>query len=547
MNKKELRYFQADAIKAIALALKDKDSRPYINAVTGFGKSVVMADLTDRMLKKGKRVLQLVPNHTLCVQNYEQAISYIGNRSAIGVCSAKLSKYQTGKQAVIATQTSFLRRRTTSGAFDYLLIDECDMVGVNDDNTYQKIIRSLMRLNPDMRIIGMTGSPYRADQGMIHEGVNEGIATFTECCYESDIPKLMEEGYLSTVKILNNHFKVDLEGIRIKGKDFDQAACGVKFDAIIEDAVRDFKALFDENGIKTALIFASTLANGQRIVDEYGNNNECKLAHGDLSTHDRNILVRWLKEGTGKRYLVNVGLYTRGFDFPALEALVLLRATSSLRLYVQIIGRLIRAHEEKDHGFLIDYGSNVERFGAIDNITPPKPPKKGDAPKKLCLVDGCGYPNLLSDKFCKECGAQFISDENKEGLYSMRTKAEILAAKQIDTYEVNSVVYEKAYSKSNGKSMIKMLFYGEDLELIHTHYICVEHNGFSGEQAKRFLMSLFNDVKDFFLLGKMHTTNADNMLLLLNEHPAFFKGVKEVTLKKGDGKYKEIKSMRFYD
>jgi superfamily II DNA or RNA helicase len=109
--KKNLRYFQTEAINEIIQALKAGET-PYINAVTGFGKSVVIADLTERALEKSKRVLQLVPNHTLCVQNYEQTFDYVTKKSSIGLCSAKLGKYQTNKQAVIATQTSFLRRRS---------------------------------------------------------------------------------------------------------------------------------------------------------------------------------------------------------------------------------------------------------------------------------------------------------------------------------------------------------------------------------------------------------------------------------------------------
>ena len=67
--KKQLRYFQSDAIDSVIADIKAGEV-PYINAVTGFGKSIVMADLTERALIKNKRVLQLVPNHTLCTQNH---------------------------------------------------------------------------------------------------------------------------------------------------------------------------------------------------------------------------------------------------------------------------------------------------------------------------------------------------------------------------------------------------------------------------------------------------------------------------------------------
>lgn len=564
--KKELRYFQIEAIDSILESLKNGNV-PYINAVTGFGKSLVMAEITRRAINKNKRVLQLVPNHTLCIQNYEQTLNHIDNKNGLGICCAKLSKYQTTRQAVIATQTSFLKRRATSGSFDILLIDEADLVSPDPQTTYQKIIKSLQRINPKMAIIGLTGSPFRADQGQLHDNVKEGVRTFNECCYESDIPRLINEGYLSSVKTLNTHVSVDLDGVRINSSgEYDQNQAGVKFDAIIVDAVADFKKLFDENDIKTSLIFASTVANGKRIVDEYGNNSECKLAHGDLSKHERDQLIKWLKNGTGKRYLVNVGLYTRGFDYPQLESIVMLRATTSLRLYIQIIGRLLRTHDEKDHGFLCDYGSNVERFGPIDNITPPKlPKKKGDIPKKLCLAimeeniefeglmyrkgNDCGYPNLLSAKKCRVCGAEFVST-NEDGLYIMKTKGEILKAKidsETITCFVHSVDFEKAYSSKDGTPMIKIRFLDEEFRSLHNQYLCLDHEGYAKHQATKFLLAMMKDPSNYPLLSMSEGgVNVDNILLLFeNNYDDFFKRFETITIVPS-GKFKELKKWTFY-
>jgi len=560
--KKELRYFQTEAIDAILDSLK-RGETPYINAVTGFGKSLVMAEITRRAMLKNKRVLQLVPNHTLCVQNYEQTFTHVDNKNSIGICCAKLSKYQTTRQTVIATQTSFLKRRATSGSFDFLLVDEADLVSPDPSTTYQKIIKSLQRINPKMMIIGLTGSPYRPDQGQLHDQVKEGVRIFSECCYESDIPRLINEGYLSSVKTLNTHVHVDLDGVRLNSSgEYDQNQAGVKFDAIIVDAVKDFKQLFDENDIKTSLIFASTVANGQRIVDEYGNNDECKLAHGNLSKHERDNLIKWLKKGAGKRYLVNVGLYTRGFDFPQLESIVMLRATTSLRLYIQIIGRLLRTHDEKDHGFLCDYGSNVERFGPIDNITPPKlPKKKGDVPKKLCLAiveetvvfegltyrkgDECGYPNLLSAKSCKVCKAEFVST-SEDGKYTMKTKGEILKAKidaETYTYTVDRVTFEKDYRRKDQEEMIKINFIDEMGLIFHNEYMVLKDM-----RGKSMLLKMMKKPEDYPLIASAPGgVCVDNILLLFySAYEKYFKKFEIITLAPAtNSKFRESKNWSF--
>ena len=85
-----------------------------------------------------------------------------------------------------------------------------------------------------------------------------------------------------------------------------------------------------------------------------------------------------------------------------LQCFVLLSVTKSPGLLVQMVGRIIRPHEDKSCVYLLDYGTNCERLGNIDNIIVPKvKAKRGDAPKKLCLVPGCGEINLLSANVVK--------------------------------------------------------------------------------------------------------------------------------------------------
>ena len=814
MNKKILHYFQQDAVTAIIESLKKKQT-PYVNAVTGFGKSLVMAHLTELALKKNKTVLQLVPNHTLCEQNFKQTYEYISEPNKIGICCAKLKRYETGKQCVIATQTTIIRRikdlsfnvclidecfsgdtlidtiegkkrideirpndivynaigtgivsavsvknhtiiykirlsngqtiKTTNnhpiftqygwvrtenldkrhftfsiqdmrklwknnkaleknnrkkkecstiekfqrnkillnklletertqqqnswrnrkdgsdikknwsqtyysrwewkkinGTSNFnviypwrrlgdrtsnpykntkinenisnllqgryreskvknsyrigwgisqwekkrirqekrfifnlvrvesvsieksgsdtpmynlsveghpsyfaggILVHNCDLVGIDETNTYRKILAELKKNNPSMVIIGLTGSPYRQDQGMIHQGDN---AVFTECCYESDIPRLISEGYLSSVKTLNTPVHVDLDGVKIVKGEYDQTECGVRFHKIVDDAVQDFKRLFKENEIKTALIFASTIANGQRIVDQYGDESECKLAHGGMTTHQRAEIIRWLTESKGNRYLVNVGLYTRGFDFPELQCLVLLRATDSMRLYVQILGRVLRTHEEKEYGYLIDYGTNVERFGPIDQLKPPKEPGQGEAPYKLCLE--CGTQNRLAAKTCKECEAVFIPLDDESGKYTMKTKAQVIQEKEQKKWEYIDnpyLTFELAFSKKDGTPMVKMKVH-DKFRHVMDYYICIEHRGRAGKNAVNFLFRILKDQKNFMELSKNSVLTAENLALLFSIHyDKYFKKMTRIVIGPGEGRFKEIKGVSY--
>jgi DNA repair protein RadD len=507
---------------------------------TGSGKSLVCAMMAEQCLKQGKRALILVPSHELVLQNYNEHYSYTVSALPLGICSAKLQKAQVQKQIVYATYTSFLRRRATSGLFNLLIIDECHYLNPDPDTSYQKIIKSLLRINPDMRIIGLTATPYRADQGMLHQDCIKGKAIFTKMAYETNIPDLIKQGYLSHVESISGEVEADMTDVKLKGQDYDTELAAVKFDAIVVDAVIDMKVKFAAYKISTAIVYASNLANARRIIEEWDDSATIRLAFGDMSTHDRNALTTWLREGNGLRVVVNVGLFVTGFDYRALDCVVFFVATKSLVKYVQIAGRVIRSHEEKELGYVLDYGGNIERHGPIDATIPPKNKKRKDeAPRKPCLE--CGEANILNAKKCKECGAEFIS-EGTEGGYSMRTKAQALALKQHHRHEITSVLWESAFSNKSSLPMIKGLFYDDD-SLVYTHYLCLEHPGFAGENSKRFLMSMFKDKKDYFLLGKTHI-NCKNILALLNEAPKFFKTIKSIELHdREDSRFKELKKV----
>jgi hypothetical protein len=280
----------------------------------------------------------------------------------------------------------------------------------------------------------------------------------------------------------------------------------------------------------------------------------------------RHDAVEWLKHGTGKRYIINVDILAEGFDHRALQCVVLLRATKSPGLMAQIIYRIIRPHDDKRCGYLLDYGTNVERLGSIDSIIVPKPKKaRGDAPKKVCTAtveetieyegltyrrgDVCNYPNILSAKKCRVCHAEFISD-SETGLYTMRTRSQVLQAKidsETYTYDVSRVTFEKAYSKKDQTSMIKMNFIDEQGLIMHNHYLCLDHAGYAKRQATKMLLSMMVSPEDYPLLGMAPGgVCVDNILLLLDSaYDKYFKQFASITLAPNGSKYKELKNWTF--
>lgn len=571
--KKIPRYYQLDSFKSIIKSIS-KGGRPYVSMSTGSGKSIVCAMLAEKCLKQGVRALVLTPSSELVSQNYAEHFDYTDTKTALGICSAKLGKYQVTKQIVHATYTSFLKKRATSGAFNALIIDEAHYVSPLPNSSYQKIIRSLLRLNPDMKIIGLSATPYREKQGFLHFDCIDGLATFTECAYETNIPQLIKEGYLSHVESISGDIEADLSGVKLKSNgDFNDLEMSYQFDEIVKDAVADMRVKFTHYGIKTALIYASSLENARHIVTEWGDSSTIRLAYGDMPNSERNALVKWLKtDSDNLRAVVNVGLFVTGFDFRQLACVVFMLSTMSLAKYVQIAGRVIRAHDNKDIGYVLDFGGNIERHGPIDETNPPRTKKRrADAPKKPCTAiietpvmyedlhyrvgDVCGYPNPLSARRCRVCDAEFIS-EGSEGKYRMRSRAQLLSEKQAAkdkaaemafTYEVKSVFFEEAISKNSGIKMIKMSFYGEDSEFLANDYLCLNHTGIAKHISIAKVMSLLIDKKSFYQIGK-HPGGVcvKSVLFLLGEEyfNQFFKQIKTVTIAR-EGCFDKVKSWNY--
>lgn len=573
MQRKQPRYYQLDAKKAIYRDWK-QGLIPYVNMCTGSGKSLTMADITEDVLNKDKRVLQLCSTKKLVQQNYKEAYEYCTKKQDIGIACLKLGKMQTSRKAVIAMMKSFYSKRTSSGSFDVLLIDECDLVSPDENTQYRKIVKSLLRINPSMLIAGLTASPFRDDMGELFNKCKKGTPLFTNQSYETPIAKMIDEGYLSNIVDISGDIQIDLNGITTVAGDYSKDQCGVRFDAILVDAVADMRYKFKEFEINTAVIFASTVKNSYHILDEWNRTCdnkeiEMRVSHGGLSEKELDDNLKWLEFGHGRRYLINVGLYIRGFDYTALQCVCFFLATKVVSKYVQIVGRVIRAHSDKAIGYTLDYGTNISRMGPVDALTPPKKrTRTGEIPKKLCLAkleeniefegikykkgQDCNYANLLSAKKCKKCEALFISDET--GNYSMQTKAEILQAKiEADTYtySVDKVYFEKAYSKKDQTEMIKVRFYDEDVNHIHDSYLTLNHKGWSRDNAIKMLISMLKNPSDYGEIAQFEGgVNVDNVLLLLDNddlRQQYFKKIKSITLApQVGGKFKELKSISYH-
>lgn len=572
----ELRYYQKQSVMSIIKAWKEGET-PYANMITGSGKALVLAELSRRSYELGYRVLQLVPRKELCQQNFEETYRHTGIKPGI-ICS-QLGKDQRSEKITIAMVDSFLGKRMKSGKFDILLVDECDLIPYHPNSKYQKIISALRYINPEIRIAGVTGSPYKMKTGDIanpHPVHGKSIFTIRSFCTDKLIPEMIENGHISNIESISGEIQVNTDNVKLTNiGEYDTSIMSSRFKEIIPHAVRDMVAKINAYSLETTLVFASNIENAEMIIDEYkkvtGLDN-IRIVTGESNRkHERVKNIEWLASSEGKRILVNVDILTRGYNYQKLSCIVFMRATQSLSLYVQSVGRVIRSHDEKEKGYIIDYGGNIDRHGAIDDIKKPQPKESdGKSPKKECLatienlevkeINGesitlipntiCGWPNHNSARYCACCGAEFVIDESAPGKYSMRSYAEILALKEKKkekTYAIDNVHFD-IYTGKQGIPMLKVKYY-DGYKLIHSQFLCLNHTGYARKQSVDFLKIWAKSEENIIELRDENMLNVETMVDVMSEHDTmerYFKTVKSITLKsKEDSKYKELISVEF--
>jgi superfamily II DNA or RNA helicase len=139
--------------------------------------------------------------------------------------------------------------------------------------------------------------------------------------------------------------------------------------------------------------------------------------HSQMSKDERESQLSGFHNSTDG-IMCNCGILTTGYDHPAIECIILFRATLSLPLYLQMCGRGSRTFDNKPNFIILDFGGNIDRFGKwqdskdwIDFFN--NPPKKieGVAPTKECPE--CEALLHLKVTECPYCGHIFEVKEKK--------------------------------------------------------------------------------------------------------------------------------------
>jgi len=430
------REYQTEAVQSIwAYFATHKTGNPIIAMPTGSGKTIVNARFLQGVywIFPFQRIMLLTHVKELIQQNYNKLVA-LWPDSPVGIYSDGLGQKNPRQPITFAGIASVWRQPELFGHIDLVIIDEVHLVSPRGNTMYQTFITALSKINPNIRAIGLTATPWRMGHGLItdpylNKDGSLSPSIFTDFCFDitnyHNFNRLIAEGYLVPLIPKKPKTELNVDGVHLRGGEFVEKELQVAVDKH-EVTVAALKEAIDlGKDRKKWLVFASGIEHAEHItviLNEMGISAGC--VHSKRKDRDKTIAD--FRAGR-IRVLVNNNILTTGFDDPEVDMIVVLRPTMSTVLWVQMLGRgtrpiyppgyrtetidqrtaAIKASGKLDC-LVLDYAGNTRRLGPINDPVIPEPPKsKGTRPAPVKLCDICQTYVHASIRVCPHCGNEF--------------------------------------------------------------------------------------------------------------------------------------------
>ncbi len=362
----QLRPYQSAAIEAIYGYFAENAGNPLIVLPTGTGKGLVIASFSARAIADWPDTRILIVTHVkeLIAQNHAEMLR-LWPEAPAGIYSAGLNKRDLHAQILFAGIQSIHKRAYDIQRCDLVLIDEAHLIPRTSNTMYRRFLGDLAVINPTLKIIGFTATPYRLDSGMLHEG--DG-ALFTDIAYEAGVAEMIAQGYLCEVVPKRTRTQLDTAGVGSRGGEFiaGQLEAAVDIAEVTASAVDEI--VHHGAGRGSWLVFCAGVDHAHHVRDAIRSRGvPCEAILGETASAERDRVIAAYKRGE-IRCLTNANVLTTGFNAPGVDLIAMLRPTKSVGLYVQMIGRGTRLANGKDNCLVLDFAGNVERHGPIDRI-----------------------------------------------------------------------------------------------------------------------------------------------------------------------------------
>lgn len=388
-----LRPYQQETVDTIFGYWSAGGGNPLVELATGTGKSLVIAEVLRRLLDDypKMRVLMLVHVRELVRQNFEELLG-LWPGAPVGINSAGLGRRDRHSQILFASVQSVANYQAGAlGDRDLVIIDEAHLVPTKQAGQYRTLLDKLRDRVPDLRVLGLTATPYRLDSGRLDEGADK---LFDQIVYTYDIAKGIEDGYLSPLVARGSANSIDVSGVGRRGGEFIAGELEHAASAVTQAACDEIVAKAVSRN--SWLAFCSGVDHAYEVRDGLRERGvACETITGKTPKGERDRIIRDFKAGR-IRCLTNANVLTTGFNVPGVDMIAMLRPTLSTSLYCQMLGRGTRMAPGKENCLVMDFSGNVMRHGPVDDLNVRGRKKKGG--------EGRAEVGAIAAKECPECG-----------------------------------------------------------------------------------------------------------------------------------------------
>jgi DNA repair protein RadD len=329
----ELRPYQTESLQALFDFWRAGGGNPLLAKATGTGKSVVIAFLTRQLLSDypNMRVLVTAPNKELIDQDVAE-LRRVWPAAPIGINCEGLGSRDTYAQILFATINSIYRNPKAIGPRELILFDEAHLIPHRDEGMYRTTLAALRELVPDLRVAGLTATPYRLDRGHLCEGDGH---IFNSVVYEYTIARGIRDGFLSPLSSKAPKTLIDVTGVGKRSGEFiaEQLEAVASEIDIVNGACDE---IVSHAGSRRAwLAFCVGVGHAERVRDALrARGVRAEMVLGETPSDERDRIIEDFRAGR-ITCLVSVMVLSYGFNVPFVDLVALLRPTCSTGLYVQ--------------------------------------------------------------------------------------------------------------------------------------------------------------------------------------------------------------------
>lgn len=403
-----LRSRQQEFVDKCMVALANNDNTLGV-APTGAGKTIIFSAVIGEIHKHNPNIRACVLAHRdeLTAQN-EEKFRWVNPNISTSIVDS-YGKSWDGQVAFVMVQTlSRENNLKEMPPVDLLVIDEAHHVTAP---SYKNVLEYARKVNPKLKILGVTATPERGDKSNLGE-------VFNNCCDQIKIGELILNGNLVrpvTFVIDMGNATEKLKALRTRGKgDYNDAEVASILDSepLNSEVVRHWR---EKAGERKTVIFCSSVAHARNVMNSFNAAGiSTALITGEMTKEQRAIVFENMTKGI-IQVIVNVAVLTEGWDYPPISCVVLLRQSSFKSTMIQMIGRGLRTIDPviypdiiKKDCVVLDFGISTILHGSLDQMINLKSKNKGF---KICPSCKKKIPKIAEE--CPLCNSDLVVEQEQ--------------------------------------------------------------------------------------------------------------------------------------